>query len=739
MSTASADRLYDLLPAIYRMRDQAEGQPLRALLQVIAEQVDLVENDIAQLYENWFIETCDDWVVPYIAALVGYRPVYEAGQPGAIDGPQSARRNAILIPRREVAHTIHARRRKGTLALLELLSGDVAGWSARAVEFFRLLSLSQPLNRPQLASRSVDLRHGDALERIDGAFDELAHTIDLRRLQSQRTHGRWSVPAVGLFVWRLRPYSITEAPAYCIDRVRHQYTFSILGNNTPLFTLPEREPSPTHIADELNVPAPIRRRAMEERTADYYGPGKSLQIWRDSLSQPVPLDQIVTTDLSDWSYRPQGNQVAVDPVLGRIAFAPRTLPKTGVWVSYHYGLSADLGGGEYERPLRSADGFKRDNGSGPSERPDEPPRGRWRFQVGARGDFATINQALLRWWVRKPADAIIEITDSGAYVEQIAITLAAGQRLELRAANGTRPVIRLLDFYTNRPDALRIEGPEQGNPTEDDGCAQLELDGLLIAGRSVQIGGQIDRLTIRHCTFVPGWSLDQNCEPENENEPSLELVNTSTTLQIEHSIVGTIQVSQDEVLSDPIRIMISDSVLDATRRDLEALGALGYPVAHAVLTIVRSTVIGRIDTHAIELAENTIFDGEIHVARRQHGCIRFCYVTPGSRTPRRYNCQPDLVERAVLESPPPAPETVAAVQQRERTRVRPQFNSTRYGTPTYCQLSAACAPEITGGADDEAEMGVFHDLFQPQRLANLRARLEEYSPAGMDAGIILVN
>ena len=36
-------------------------------------------------------------------------------------------------------------------------------------------------------------------------------------------------------------------------------------------------------------------------------------------------------------------------------------------------------------------------------------------------------------------------------------------------------------------------------------------------------------------------------------------------------------------------------------------------------------------------------------------------------------------------------------------------------------------------------MGVFHDLFQPQRAANLRARLDEYTPAGMDAGIIFAS
>lgn len=73
------DRLYELLPAIYRMRDAEQGEPLKALLRVMTEQVDVVEGNIAQLYENWFIETCEDWVVPYIADLIGYRPIHEAG------------------------------------------------------------------------------------------------------------------------------------------------------------------------------------------------------------------------------------------------------------------------------------------------------------------------------------------------------------------------------------------------------------------------------------------------------------------------------------------------------------------------------------------------------------------------------------------------------------------------------------------------------------------------------------
>src|SRR6266478_2479734 len=140
------DRLTKLLPAVYRMRDADQKYPLQALLRVIAEQVNVVEDDMQQLYENWIIETAEDWAVPYIADLIGYRPVSDAGQAGEVTTAEGRALNGVLIPRREVANTIKYRRRKGTLALLELLANDVAGWPARAVEFFKLLGWTQNIN-----------------------------------------------------------------------------------------------------------------------------------------------------------------------------------------------------------------------------------------------------------------------------------------------------------------------------------------------------------------------------------------------------------------------------------------------------------------------------------------------------------------------------------------------------------------------------------------------------------------
>ncbi|MEK6374878.1 MAG: hypothetical protein AABO58_19540 [Acidobacteriota bacterium] len=703
MNDPRLDRLYERLPAVYRTRDAGREQPLRALLRVIGEQVNVVEDDIALLYENWFIETCNDWVVPYIAELIGYRPVNEGGEPGS----PAAARNPFLSPRREVAHTIRYRRRRGTLSVLELLARDVSGWPARAVEFYRLLAFAQHVNHLYPArGRTVDFSDADALDRVNGPFDTLAHIADVRR---------YNVPSLGLYVWPLGVYSVTHAPAYHVERhakkgLRNRLTASLLGNDMPLYTLPVQEPEPSHIADETNVPAPIRRRAFEERTADYYGAGKSLQIWVGSPDEPVALDRIVAADLSNWIYTPRHDEVAVDPQLGRIALADTHHPRE-VWVTYHYAFSDDTGGGEYERTVR-------------------PAAGRTLYTV-SHDAYRTISAALDRWKKdHHPPDAIIEIADSGAYTESLEIDIPAGCRLELRAGVGARPALRLLDAHAGKGDAMLISGPETEQSKRD---PRLILDGLLITGRGVQIAGRFSQVIIRHCTLVPGWALDQQCNPRHEEAPSLELIDTNARVTIERSILGSIFIDQDEVWTEPLRVSISDSIVDATRVDYEAFGVTGggRTVAHAVLTMARCTVIGQTSTHAIELAENCIFYGRVKVARSQIGCMRFCYYMPrDSRTPRRYHCQPDGVTAVLTDDD---------AKRRAESRVRPRFESTRYGTPSYCRLSPRTAPEIVRGADDEASMGAFHDRFDPQREANARIRLDEFIPAGIHGAVIRAN
>ena len=217
--TSKIDRLFNLLPMSYRQRDLEEGSPLQMLLRVIAEQVNLVENDIFQLYDNWFIETCQDWVVPYIADLLGYQPV---NPPDPTVTP-SAALERVLVPRSEVANTIRFRRRKGTLSLLPDLAVAVSGWPAIVQEFDGKVGVTQALDHLHLSKgRFAELHDPAPLDLVSpsasaAAFDPLSHSVDIREIDSLLSPGRYNTPAVGVLISRLRNYSVTRSLAYSVD------------------------------------------------------------------------------------------------------------------------------------------------------------------------------------------------------------------------------------------------------------------------------------------------------------------------------------------------------------------------------------------------------------------------------------------------------------------------------------------------------------------------------------------
>lgn len=126
-----------LLPAVYRIRDEAQGGPLAGLMDILAGQARVMHDDIAQLYENWFVETCQEWVVPYIGDLLGAKGLHSIG--------------GAFSQRAFVANTLLYRQRKGTASILEQLARDTTLWPARVLEFFLDLGTTQHMNHRRLA------------------------------------------------------------------------------------------------------------------------------------------------------------------------------------------------------------------------------------------------------------------------------------------------------------------------------------------------------------------------------------------------------------------------------------------------------------------------------------------------------------------------------------------------------------------------------------------------------------
>lgn len=727
MSDKPTDRLYNLLPSIYRLRDAEQGEPLRALLRVIASQFEAIESDITGLYENAFIETCDEWVIPYIGDLLSVRGLFPVSSMG-------------FSQRAYVANTLSYRRAKGTAEVLRRIARDVTGWPARAVEFFELLATTQHFNHVRLHNhRTPDIRNTNQLNLLDTAFDRIARTAEVRRIASRR--GKYNIMNVGLFLWRLQSYEMKianpalKAAENALARQAampnsHGYHFSPLGNPAPLFTSIGEAGAP----EELLVPSRIRPtafyldlKAYEQRyesvgplarpaNSDYYGPERSFYIIKDG--NPVPPIEVMCKDLTQWD-RPPAGKVAVDVSLGRLAFASGEEPQAEVRVGYSSGFSGDIGGGPYDRRETVA----------------EITTGITLIRVRQATATDTLQLALQAWVGAGKAKAVIRIEDNSTYeIDLENIELPNQGWLVIEAADGKRPHLKI----TNK---LTLTGPQSPATAAD--VATLKLSGLLVEG-PIEAEGKL-ALEISDCALVPGLALDEDGFALHADQPSLSIIGTDLSdlaIRINRSITGPLQIP--EACQS---LTVSDSLIDAPvakGETLPARAAISSDTAGnepgPATVIERSTVFGKVMVKELTLASEVIFATLVVAVRKQTGCVRFSYVPEGSAVPRRYYCQPDLaLARRAKElgfdgaSDLPPDERADVV-----TRTRPRFNSKRFGRPEYAQLSTACAEEIRTGAEDGAEMGVFCFLKQPQREANLREALKEYLRFGLEAGIFFV-
>jgi len=732
MSARTPEELYALLPAVHRIRDDAQGRPLKALLALAAEQGAIVEDDIERLLDNWFIETCEEWVVPYIGDLLGVR------------GLHALPATPAFSQRARVANTLAYRSRKGTATMLEQLAHDSTGWPARAVEFFQILGWNQNHNHIRTdAVRTPDLRRTNELELLNTAFDRATHTVDVRRIALDR--GRHNLPNIGLFLWRLQSYFVRGGTARSAGA--GFYTFNPVANqDRPLFNLPQTEEDVAHLAEENNVPGPLRRRPLydelEARRAillaggaprgTWFGAEPVVQVFRQTIAggafDPVPAEKIRIYHLGAGSTRPDptdedGNAilVGVDPVLGRLAWADTIPLPVALKVGYAFGFSGDLGGGPYNR----RDSV--DNALGLGAAPT------WQVGVArepvpvATGQIHPTLADAIADWHAQPAgiSGIIAIMDSHTYVGNLSIQIPEGSQLLIVAADW--PVFEESDGSKKRIDGqlnpVEVRPHILGNitingtaPAGSDSPGTLALDGLLIEGTLTvdNAPGHLGLLRVAHCTLVPA-----------QGGLTVTGKNARLTIRLIRSICGPIALPA----SAPA-LALEDSIVD----DVSAGQAIAAPASK--VDVQNSTVFGGTKARRLD-AGNSIFTGRIVAARRQEGCVRFCFVPTESATGRRYRCQPDLALANAERAAKAAGQVFDAAEAHAvRARVVPAFTAEDYGHPAYTQLANTCPAELRTGAEDGAEMGAFRFLQQPQREANLRASLDEYLRFGLEAGLI---
>src|SRR5262249_1373127 len=268
---------------------------------------------------------------------------------------------------------------------------------------------------------------------------------------------------------------------------------------------------------------------------------------------PVDPARVIVCNLSDygggWAHAPANGEYKIDPVLGRLWLPPDVPAGTQVRVDFHYGFSADLGGGGYAR----SDSF---------DLADPPPP---MFPVP--GDYPPVTAAIAALNLQG-GSGIIEITDSGRYEEIFALHAPASERVELRAADRCRPTLVL------------------GGPLELSGDAdsEIRLNGLLVTGSDASCvlhapagGNQLARLRVSHCTLVPGWALAPDCTPLFPDQPGLVAEPIGLSITIHRSILGALRTPN----GDSNSVSIADSIVDASSTSRIVYGGLSGDAARA--------------------------------------------------------------------------------------------------------------------------------------------------------------
>ena len=764
--------MYRRLPEIYRIRDE-EQQPvgqLAAYVGLFDEVHAAVRDSIEALGDDLFIDTCDDWVIPYIADSLGVSHL--SGDPWTL--------------RADVARTVHHRRRKGTLGAIESLTYALSGWAVHVVEMRERLLWNQHLNHqrpdeggvpPLTRSRflgdarrggTVNLRDPALLSLLDGPFDPFAHVVDVKPAAGMR--GVYNLPNLAIFLWRLQAYTLVRTrpgrtqvlSLGAVDPGDAEHAVRVelhpQAEPLPLFNthryLADAEPPQLTSADAVPGPMPPARLSDDtpagraEEYVEVLGyPQAGVPPIADrlglSLQLPEPPFAGVTwrlrgANLCAWETGLQpplrAHEIAIDPRRGRVVFgamgatsaAEADVIAASLYTSVTYAAPGPVG-------------------AHPLVREASPAQWLERVPVVRRVDtLATPGFTLQDALADLPAlgaPLIIEIADSqvhpldlgavtGSASEGGLNTLRLAASLWIRATDGERPVIRLRRPLAFRPDDVLGAGAAATMAT-----LTVRLEGLYLtrdtafpAGAALVARAALNQLHVRDCTLDPGGfiGLDSLRAPLRlamrlDDSYGFAAANEETAFDqtpqivIQRSICGALAIDTGYTLDLADSIVDAGSGVGATAPALAVRAASGNPELEwgPPLTVSGVTFLGRLRV-ATASGRGGVFVHTLRVDDNQSGCLKYCWFSGvGDWLPPNHAC-------------------VSAPSARLR------FVAEAFGSSAYAQLAADCDVRLREQGPDNDEMGAYGFALNSHRMKNIQIRYREYMPVGVRPVLVTV-
>jgi hypothetical protein len=717
------EKLWALVPAQYRLDDAQGPNPgvLRAFIELLAARFADLRRSQDRLWDDQFIELCDEWAVPYIGDLVATRLI------SALD-PRGRRV--------DVAKTLYYRRRKGTPRVLEELIDDIAGWTGKLVEEFRRLNRARYRLDPVIRGYEgvitgtapggwADLRSVRGGELAGTPFDEYFYTPDVR--QARGRDGRYNIPKFTLHLYRLEAWPLVGVTPYA-RAGGTTFTIDPSGRDVPLFArnAPVPDYDQWHSRRPWELPAPIPCHLLGDAV---------YEVTSAAIAQ-LTLDQGLSLTAQQQLGSLVGERIPTTARLRRLigaGAAALELQTPAVWYELmSLTLTAQCGRGALLWRSAGSPGSIAviENGVAvPIERTDagnlatwvagpapdarvliDPVRGRLDFPNGGPTLPVTVNayygaigapgagtydradslgSPVMSHVAGGGAIAaavyagagVVQIDDSATY-GPVAAPPAAVRALTLQGADGTRAYLQLAGDLTLTGDVAV--------------AATLTLEGLWIgasAAARVVLAGTFASVVVRHCTLDPGGT-DADGNPLTPI--ALAIVGNIAQLTIDASIVGAVTLAGGAVDT----LTVTDSIMQVVP---ETAAALALPETHA--TLRRTTILGGAQFDWLDASE-VLCTGLVSVTDIQDGCFRYSAAATGSQLPHPYRSVA-LDDSSAL------------------------FQSRRFGDPEFARLSEAAPEAVARGGEDTCEMGAFSAQHEQVRLDSLKVKVAEYMPFGL--------
>ncbi len=412
--------LFALMPAIHRRRDDEGSRALRAVFDALQSQHDLLHDDIGRLYDDWFAETCEPWLLPYIGELVAAGRLGRRLHPG-------------LNTRALVTDALADRRRKGVRATLERLVSRATGWSAQVIEPAERLARAPSVAAfGSAAGGAPTLRDGVARARAGGPLERA------RRMPHVRA-GAQDAGSVEIRLWPYQSAPLRGVDAALADGDGSRRRLHPLNLDAPLFQPPDDAD-----VGAVTFPGPVTRRGLQ-----LLGDGGTPPFRLRLDGEDVPASDIRADDLGDWRPARPDARILLDPERGRVLLTRADDHARTLSGDYGYGFVDDLGGGAYPRaPSPSRDDRRRYGGW--AEEPGRPPT------RGSRGHVIRLPTSATR---RPDGDTAWELPLAGG---NLAIVAADGERpclaADLEVTAGRDGGVLILDGLLIG-GTLRVHGP----------------------------------------------------------------------------------------------------------------------------------------------------------------------------------------------------------------------------------------------------------------------------------------